>query len=64
VVGMVSVLTGVDGVVHGGTASASVDSELRFFSAWYVCVGVLLLRCARAVETKGTIIQVISAGLF
>jgi len=55
--GLLGVLTGVDGVFHGGHASASVDSELRFFSAWYAGAGALLLWVRGRVDTETTIIR-------
>ncbi|MCA1726915.1 MAG: DUF4345 domain-containing protein [Actinobacteria bacterium] len=41
VFGLVSVFGGADAVLGSGGASADVDSELRFYAAWYVVAGVL-----------------------
>ena len=62
VFGAQGVLTGVGGVRNGGKASANVDSELRFFSAWYAVGGLAMLRAARRVETDGATIRVICVG--
>ena len=62
VFGAQGVLTGVAGVRNGGKASANVDSELRFFSAWYAVAGLAMLRAARRVEADGATVRVICAG--
>jgi hypothetical protein len=38
-------------------ASRNVDSEMRFFAAWYAGGGVLLLRSARRPETEAAMIR-------
>jgi len=62
--GAQGVVTGVGGVRNGGKATANVDSELRFFSAWYAVAGVTMLRAARNVESDGAAIRVICVGWF
>jgi hypothetical protein len=62
--GTQGVLTGVGGVRNGGKATANVDSELRFFSAWYAVAGLTMLRAARKVESDGGAIRVICVGWF
>lgn len=64
VFGSLGVVAGVDGVLDGGSATASLDSEFRYFAAWYVCAGVLLLKSARHVETEGVLLRVIAGALF
>jgi hypothetical protein len=39
-------------VVGGGSVSARVDSEYRFYASWYAVFGVLLLRAARQPERE------------
>ena len=58
------VLRGVAGVRGRRTRSidASVDSELRFFAAWYIVAGVNMLRAARAPEREKAAVELISAG--
>lgn len=51
-------------MLEGGKVSANVDSELRFYAAWYAAAGVLLLRTVRRVESEGTTIRAICAVLF
>ena len=60
--GAQGVLTGVAGVRNRGKASANVDSELRFFSAWYAVAGLAMLRAARRVEADGATVRVICVG--
>ena len=62
--GTQGVLTGVGGVRNGGKATANVDSELRFFSAWYAVAGLTMLRAARKVESDDAAIRVICVGWF
>jgi hypothetical protein len=61
VFGGLTVLAGAGGVVDGGRVSASVDSELRFYAAWYLGAGVLMLRSVRRVEAEGSLIRLIGA---
>jgi hypothetical protein len=68
-IGAVATAAGVSGVVRGpaevaggGAVSAPVDSEYRFYAAWYPVFGVLLLRCARAPEREAVIVRAVAAG--
>jgi Domain of unknown function (DUF4345) len=61
VFGTVTVLTGgglVPGVVD---LPASVDSELRFYGAWYVGAGVVVLRSVRRIESEGRVVRAVCA---
>jgi hypothetical protein len=60
--GALGVLRGAAGVHRGGDASANVDSELRFFAAWYAVLGGLVLRAARRPETEATAVRACGAG--
>lgn len=64
VAGAHDVVRGVPGVRHASAASpdASVDSELRFFAAWYAVAGVALLRAARAPERHGDVVRLTAGG--
>ena len=69
--GVVAVVFGSLSVVFGsavqpeaGTVSPSVESELRFYAAWYVVAGVLALRTVPRIASEGTTIRVLCAGLF
>ena len=53
--------TSVIGVDH---ASAQVDSEMRFFSAWYAAAGVLILLHRRGIEHEVLLIRWISGAVF
>jgi hypothetical protein len=60
VVGSVTVITGGALVVGAGDVSPTVDSELRFLSAWYAAAGVLILRAARRPESAGPTVRAVS----
>ena len=56
-IGAVATVAGARGVLRGAaevsgnaTVPASVDSEYRFYAAWYPVFGLLLLRAARRPE--------------
>jgi uncharacterized protein YjeT (DUF2065 family) len=54
--GLYQLLTGAAGVVGGrpGAVSRDVDSELRFYGAWYATAGALMLRAASGPLDRGT----------
>jgi hypothetical protein len=71
VFGLQGVLTGVRGVRehrHGvdlrGRGGRNVDSELRFFAAWYALAGALLLRAARRPEAATATVRGTSGALW
>lgn len=55
-VGLLTMLTGAALIPGGDHAGATVDSELRFFGAWYAGGGALVLRAARDVRTAGPVL--------
>jgi hypothetical protein len=61
VFGALSLLFGAALVPDGGEVSASVDSELRFYAAWYAGAGVLLLRSARRLDSEASMIRAVCA---
>src|SRR6266581_4558502 len=63
VFGVLGVATGGGGVVDGGQVSANVDSELRFFAAWYAGAGATLLWARKRVEREGRVIRAVCAVL-
>ena len=70
-IGVVATVAGGSGVVRGaaevkggGPVSAPVDSEYRFYAAWYPVLGVLLLRASRRPEVETTIVRACAAGFF
>ncbi len=62
--GALGVAQGGAGVLGGGKVSANVDSELRFFAAWYTVLGLLMLGAARRPESEATIVRAGGAGCF
>src|SRR5215216_5530998 len=60
--GALGVLQGGGAVLRGGTVSANVDSEMRFFASWYAVLGVLVLRAARRPESEAAIVRACAAG--
>ncbi|MGQ0802385.1 MAG: DUF4345 domain-containing protein [Actinomycetota bacterium] len=56
-----TVLTGGDSVPEPRRRSAGIDSELRFYAAWYVVAGVLLLRAVHRVEAETVIVRAVGA---
>jgi hypothetical protein len=48
--GLLGVVLGADGVRAGGEFSANIDTELRFFAAWYAGAGLLLLHSASRIH--------------
>ena len=56
------VLQGTDQVIAGGRPSANVDSEYRFYSAWYCVLGIVLLRAGRRPEAATTTVRATGAG--
>lgn len=65
VFGSVTVVTGGASIADGGAAlSPSVESELRFYAAWFAAAGVVLLRAARDPLRHRTPIQWACAAVF
>jgi hypothetical protein len=62
VFGGVGVAKGTAGVLGSAGAGASVDSEFRFFAAWYAVVGSLALRAASRPEEHAQAVRTLSAG--
>ena len=63
VMGASGVLRGAAEVIDGGPVSANVDSEYRFYAAWYHVIGLLLLRAARRPEEESTVVRATAGGL-
>lgn len=64
VAGTTSLLTGTATIPGGDDVSPSVDSEMRFYAAWYVAAGILLLRSVPRVEDEVFIVRTIAATFF
>ena len=70
VLGVVALTAGLVGVLFGAALvpgeasySPSVDSEMRFFAAWYAVAGVVLLRAAPKIEHHRATLLAVSAAL-
>jgi len=59
-----TVLIGGDSVLNHGDVSAGVDSELRFYAAWYVVAGALLLRAVHRIESEALVVRAVGAAFF
>ena len=57
--GTLSMILGPGAVADGGSTSVNVDSELRFYGAWYAAAGLVLLHSARRPESEGPAIRVV-----
>lgn len=69
--GIVAVVAGALSVFFGsavqpeaGPVSPSVESELRYYAAWYVVAGLLALRTVPRIEAHAATIRLACAGLF
>lgn len=70
-VGAVAAIAGTHTVARGTggvtgrlapSGDASVDSELRFFAAWYVIAGIVMMRAARKPEYEAATVRLVSCG--
>ena len=61
--GLATILLGGDSVVGAPTPPPTIDSELRYYSAWYVVAGVLALRSVPLIESETTVIRILFGGL-
>ena len=64
VMGLVGVLGGGDLILDHGEFSNEIDSELRFFAAWYVAAGVFVLRAARRPAAETATVRILFGALF
>jgi hypothetical protein len=64
VAGLGAMIFGISLVPGAGDPGASLDSELRFFAAWYAAVGVVLLKAVKRVETAATIVKGVAIVFF
>ena len=61
--GTVTVLTGASTVLASDPVSPSVDSELRFYAAWYAGVGLVLLWSALNLDSATKVVRTVCAVL-
>ena len=64
IAGGLAMVFGVALVPDAGNPSASVDSEVRFFAAWYAAAGVVLLCSVTRVESAGRVIRTVGGSFF
>ena len=64
VAGAAGLLLGVGTVVGASPVNPNVDSEIRFFSAWYTVAGALLLRSLGRIEGATDVVLMVGAGFF
>ena len=64
VAGLATVLLGADSVPDAGDPSPSLESELRFYSVWWIGAGLFLAWLAPRVEERTTELRVFCALLF
>jgi uncharacterized protein DUF4345 len=62
--GLHTVLAGVRSLPGRQSASASVESELRFYSAFYVAYGVAALRIAPRADHDAEAVRALAGALF
>jgi uncharacterized protein DUF4345 len=57
--GALSLLLGSAVIPDAGSTAASVESELRFYSVWYLGAGVFLASLAPRIEQRGRELQAV-----
>lgn len=62
--GASTLILGADSIAGVSDVSPSVDSEMRFYAAWYVGAGFLLVVRAGSIEGRTAVIQGVSAIFF
>lgn len=62
--GISTMIFGAASIVGAGEVSATIDSEMRFFSVWYAAAGIILLRSAPRVGSDATTIRAVGLALF
>jgi hypothetical protein len=64
VAGFHTVAAGAKSIAGEDAANASVESELRFYAAFYVAYGLAALRVAPRADRDGGAVQALAAALF
>ena len=63
-IGVDALIRGADAIPATESAPARIDSEVRFFAAWYVVAGALLLLAALRRLDQRPIVLAVGAGFF
>jgi Domain of unknown function (DUF4345) len=58
------VLFGAGVILDSGSYSPSVDTEVRFYAAWYAAAGAVVLSVVPRVESEGRIIRAVGVVFF
>lgn len=61
--GALGVVAGAAGIPGGAAAAPNVDSELRFYAAWYVAAGAMLLRVAARPRAETITLRIVCGAL-
>jgi hypothetical protein len=64
ITGLLTVLLGADSVIGAEEASPNLESELRFYSVWWIGAGLFLLWLAPQVERRTLELRVFCGLLF
>ena len=64
VAGAATVLFGVASVPGADGASPEIESEIRFYAAWYVAAGIVLLKALPRIEQEALLVRVVGGGFF
>src|ERR671916_616905 len=62
--GLHTVIAGAKSVPGQGPANASIESELRFYAAFYVAYGLAALRVAPRADQEGAALRALAGALF
>lgn len=57
-------LGGADTVLDPGDVSRNIDSEMRFFAAWYLAAGIVLLRVIPDIQASGSVVLFVGSAFF
>ncbi|GAA5050035.1 DUF4345 domain-containing protein [Nocardia callitridis] len=55
---------GTASIIGGGSVTATIDSDMRFYAALFAAYGLAVVWCARDVETKATPINLLGLLFF
>lgn len=62
--GLVTVFTGADSLIGQDLADATVENELRFYAAFYIAYGLVLLWVAPRADRETTVVRALAGALF
>lgn len=62
--GVIAFLGGSDAIIDSGEVTPTVESELRFYSVWWIGVGLYLAAIARRPLERGRELRIVAGLLF